>query len=66
MVLGNGLYKVAADVTNAREYKDLYESYAMGNWLRIRLYSLTKEQIKECPDEGRVESTYYKENVGKI
>lgn len=66
MVLDNGLYKVAVDVTDARDYKDFYESYAMGNWLRIRLYSLTREQIKECPDEGRVESTYNKENVGKI
>lgn len=66
MVLDNGLWKIAADVTNRREYDEFYASYAQGNWLQIRLYSLTVEQAKECPDEGRVESTYHTEQRGKI
>jgi hypothetical protein len=66
MVLDNGLWKVAADVTNKREYDDFYASYALGNWLQIRLFSLTVEQAKACPDEGRVESTYFTEQRGKI
>jgi len=32
----------------------------------ILLYSLTVEQAKACPDEGRVESTYFTEQRGKI
>ena len=60
MVLDNGLWKIAVDVTDRREYDDFYASYSKGNWLQIRLYDIIKEQVKECPDEGRVESTYYK------
>jgi hypothetical protein len=66
MVLDKGLWKIAADVTNKREYDDFYASYALGHWLRIRLYSITAEQANECPDEGRVASTYVEEQKGKI
>jgi hypothetical protein len=54
MVLNNGLYKIAPDVTDPKEYKYFYEQYSKGYWISFELFLLPEELIKECPDEGRV------------
>lgn len=53
-IVNNGVYQVAPDVTESREYDHFYESYAQGHWLRMDLYLLPEDLVKECPDEGQV------------
>jgi len=53
-IINNGLWAVAPDVTDAREYSHFYGSYAQGYWLNFDLYNLPKKEIPNCPDEGRV------------
>jgi len=53
-VIGNGLYKIAPDVTEASEYDEFYGQYTHGYWLTFKLFVLTNEQLALCPNEGRV------------
>ena len=53
-ILDNGLWAVAPDVTSDGEFKDFYESYSQGYWLKMDVYALPKEEIENCPDQGRV------------
>jgi len=52
-VVGNGLYKVAPDVTDAADYAEFFNSYSRGNWLTFKLYTLSPSHLEKCPDEGR-------------
>ena len=53
-ILDNGLWAIAVDLTDKREYQEFYNSYARGMWLSMYLYEVPEEKIKDCPDEGRV------------
>lgn len=60
-ILDNGLWRIAPDVTEKREYDEFYHDYGTGNWLSMKLYLIPEGILKSCPDEGRVESVYFKE-----
>lgn len=53
-VVGNGLWKIAPDVTDLMAYEYFRESHEIGVWATLELYLLTHEQLCECPDEGLV------------
>lgn len=54
VILGNGAYEIAADVTRSSEYEAAYASYYSGAWTSFQLYTLPNSLVAECPDEGRV------------
>lgn len=53
-IMNNGVWAIAPDLTRESEYQHFYDSYAQGNWLNMDLYKVSKDKIKDCPDEGRV------------
>ena len=53
-VMCNGIWSIAPDVTDKKEYEAFVKDYNQGNWLKMRSYLVPDEQIKNCPDEGRV------------
>ncbi len=53
-VVNNGLWAVAPDVTSDSEFEHFYGSYSQGNWLRMDVYALPKDEVENCPDQGRV------------
>lgn len=53
-ILNNGLYEIAGDVTKESEYKAMYAAYVNGTYIKFNLYLLPEEEVKNCPDEGRV------------
>lgn len=57
-VIGNGLFKIAPDVTSPSEYDEFYHQYSSGYWLTFATYLLTEDQLKDCPDEGRVDDDF--------
>jgi hypothetical protein len=54
IVKGNK-YAIAVDLTSEKEYRAFYSACARGNWRDFDLYVLPKDEIPNCPDEGRVE-----------
>lgn len=53
-IMNDGLYAIASDLTKEGEYQNFYNDYAQGIWLNIYLYTVPREKIKDCPDEGKV------------
>lgn len=66
MVLDNGVYKIAADVTNKAEYDEFYRQYSQGYFLDYRVYLVSDENIKLCQDQGREPSTHIEEQKASI
>ncbi|KKT01274.1 MAG: hypothetical protein UV76_C0001G0032 [Candidatus Nomurabacteria bacterium GW2011_GWA2_43_15] len=48
MVLGNGLRKIAVDVTKRDDFDRAYASYAGGNFISEELYELEDGLVSEC------------------
>jgi len=53
-VVCNGVWSIAPEVTDKREYDEFYNSYCQGNWLSFKVYAVKEEDRDKCPDEGRV------------
>ena len=54
-IVSNDSFAIAADVTSEREYEEVYISSQKGSfWNHMELYILHKDDLKKCPDEGRV------------
>lgn len=53
-ILYNGLWRIAADVSDPKEFDRFDQSYGNGHWLRMDLVTILKSQANDCPDEGRV------------
>ena len=53
MVLDNGLYRIAADVTDQDDFNDHRRAYSLGHWMAYNVYELTKQQLEQCPNQGR-------------
>lgn len=54
MVLHDGMYKIAVDVTPPEKWRQFYGQYSSGFWLTYKLYALSPDQLEKCPDKGRV------------
>ena len=53
-IVCNGLWSIASEVTDKREYDEFYNSYCQGNWLSFKVYAVNESDRDKCPDEGRV------------
>lgn len=56
-ILNNGVWAVAPNLTDRRDYNHFYQSYAQGMWLRMELFKIPEDKIDMFPDEGRVPVT---------
>lgn len=54
IILDNGMYEIAGDVTRKSEYDAAYNACANRTYIRFSLYLLPENEVKNCPDEGRV------------
>ena len=52
-IICNGLYAIAPEVTDSKEYDYFYQSYAAGNWLTFKVYAVPESERSNCEDEGR-------------
>ena len=53
-IVCNGIWSIAPEVTDKREYDEFYNSYCAGNWLSFKVYAVKESDRNTCPDEGRV------------
>jgi hypothetical protein len=53
-IVNNGLWAVAPDVTSDRQFQSFYDSYSQGYWLKMDVYALPKDEVENCPDQGKV------------
>ncbi|MDP3640299.1 MAG: hypothetical protein Q8R53_03805 [Nanoarchaeota archaeon] len=53
-ILSNGVWAIAPDLTRESEYQQFYALYLQGMWLKMEIYKIPKDKIKDCPNEGRV------------
>lgn len=53
VILSNGLYEIAVDVTDSDNFKYFYNLYAQGHYIAFKLYKLDKSILVDCPDQGR-------------
>jgi len=52
-VMFNGVWRIAVDVTSASELESFANEYSNGRWLRMTLYTISKDSVKQCVDKGR-------------
>ena len=53
MILCNGLWTIALEITDSEEYKSFYKSYSEGCYLSFTLYAVPESERLNCKDEGR-------------
>ncbi|MEX3945614.1 hypothetical protein AB4Y44_40035 [Paraburkholderia sp. BR10937] len=52
VVVDNGVFRIAAGISDEGEYTQFYEAYLQGIWLSLRLYQIPREKLGDCPDQG--------------
>ena len=61
-IVCNGIWSIAPEVTDQREYDEFYNSYCQGNWLSFKVYAVNESDRDNCPDEGRVPCGFRSQN----
>lgn len=64
-ILDNGVWAIATDLTDKREYDSFYDSYAKGNWLMMHLFNVSENEIDNCSGGGRISSECLEELLAK-
>lgn len=54
VIVCNGVWSIAPEVTDKSEYDEFYNSFRAGNWLSFEIYAVNESDRDKCPDEGRV------------
>lgn len=53
MILCNGLWALAPEVTDPEEYQVFYDGYSQGHYLSFTVYAVPESERDNCKDEGR-------------
>ncbi|MFA5174475.1 MAG: hypothetical protein WC438_04815 [Candidatus Pacearchaeota archaeon] len=53
-IMNNGVGVVAPDVTSDSRFKHFYDAYSRGDWLKMDVYALPKDEVENCSDQGIV------------
>ena len=52
-IMSNEVWAIAANLTDKGNYADFYSSYAKGDWMKMLLYTVPKDEIDNCLEGGR-------------
>ena len=52
-IASNREYEIAPDLTDKSEYDQMYDTYRRGHYLNVTLYSISEDELKNCPNKGR-------------
>lgn len=53
-IVNNGVWAVASNLSDEKEYSHFYDTYCNGVWLNFELYTIPRAEESKFPDEGRV------------